>query len=130
MNQNLRPSTVSDETDSNHVSSYRTSTTADLHYFDNDFYLSLDKKISEFMGLEPFLGEVMQAQKYKPGQYFKEHWDFSILWPKSIKYIANGWVKEPGPQWYTWMMSKKVVRHGSNTEAYSQAEAWSTSCVE
>jgi len=28
MNQNLRPSTVSDETDSNHVSSYRTSTTS------------------------------------------------------------------------------------------------------
>jgi prolyl 4-hydroxylase len=28
------------------------------------------------MGLEPFLGETMQAQRYEPGQYYKEHWDF------------------------------------------------------
>ena len=28
------------------------------------------------MGNDPFLGESLQDQKYKPGQYYKEHCDF------------------------------------------------------
>jgi len=111
MNQNLRPSTVSDETDSNRVSSYRTSTTADLHYFDNDFYLHLDKKISEFMGLEPFLGEVMQAKKYRPGQYFKEHWDFFDPLTKEYKIYCE-WM---GQRTWTTMIYLNDVEEGGET---------------
>ena len=73
---NLRPSTVSDATDSCTTSDYRTSKTADLHYFDDDFYLGIDRKLTDIINLGPFLGEIMQAQKYEPGQYYKEHWDF------------------------------------------------------
>lgn len=72
----VRPSTVSDPEDDCVVSDYRTSETADLHYFDSPFFLSIDRKIADFMGLNPFLGETMQAQRYELGQYYKEHWDF------------------------------------------------------
>ena len=71
-----RPSTISNPTDSEVVSDYRTSQTADLHYFDDPFYLQIDKKITTSLGLDPFLGETTQAQRYEPGQYYKEHWDF------------------------------------------------------
>ena len=56
---NLRPSTVSDEKDTCKVSDYRTSKTSDLHYFQDPFFLSIDRRISEWMGLHPFLGETM-----------------------------------------------------------------------
>ena len=76
IDNNLRKSTVSDTDDTCHSSDYRTSSTADLHYFDNPFYLDVDRKLAEILDLRPFLGEVMQAQKYLPGEYYKEHYDF------------------------------------------------------
>lgn len=111
MNTRLRPSTVSDEEDSNHVSSYRTSTTADLHYFEDDFYLSIDKRISEFMDLEPFLGETMQAQKYDPDQYFKEHWDFFDPFSKEYKIYCD-WM---GQRTWTTMIYLNDVENGGET---------------
>lgn len=76
IDERVRPSTVSDPLDDCVVSDYRTSKTADLHYFNSPLFLNVDRKISDYMGLEPFLGETMQAQRYEPGQYYKEHWDF------------------------------------------------------
>ena len=78
IDDSLGPSTVADKTDSGLVSSYRTSSTANLHFLDDEFYLKIDQKITSFMGIDPFLGESLQAQKYKPGQYYKEHCDFFI----------------------------------------------------
>ena len=51
---------------------------ADLNYFLDPFYLSIDKKIANLMDLEPFFGETMQAQKYEVGEYYKEHYDFFL----------------------------------------------------
>ena len=76
INQSLRPSTVADPKDTSLISDYRTSKTADLHYFSSPFINSLDWKICKFMGLDPFIGESIQSQKYAPGQYYKEHHDF------------------------------------------------------
>ena len=50
ISQNLRPSTVADEDDTCLVNDYRTSKTADLNYFLDPFYLSIDKKIAKFNG--------------------------------------------------------------------------------
>jgi prolyl 4-hydroxylase len=72
----VRPSTVSNSEDKKITSDYRTSKTADLHYFHSPFVNSLDWKICKFMGLDPFLGETLQAQSYLPGEYYKEHHDF------------------------------------------------------
>ena len=54
ISSNLRPSTVADLGDTCLVNDYRTSKTSDLNYFSNPFYLSIDKKISNLMNLEPF----------------------------------------------------------------------------
>ena len=62
IDDSLGPSTVADKTDSGLVSSYRTSSTANLHFLDDEFYLKIDQKITSFMGIDPFLGESLQAQ--------------------------------------------------------------------
>ena len=76
ISKSFRPSTVADDGDTCLVNNYRTSKTADLNYFQDPFYLSIDKKIAKLMDLEPFFGETMQAQKYEVGEYYKEHYDF------------------------------------------------------
>jgi prolyl 4-hydroxylase len=111
INSNLRPSTVSDPKDECTVSDYRTSKTSDLHYFDNDFFLHIDRKISNYMGLSPFLGETMQAQKYEPGQYYKEHWDFFMPTTKEYK-VYCGWM---GQRTWTSMVYLNDVEEGGET---------------
>ena len=107
----LRPSTVSDPKDNCVVSDYRTSKTSDLHYFDNPFFLEIDKKISDFMGMEPFLGETMQAQRYEIGQYYKEHWDFFM--PKTKEYkVYCDWM---GQRTWTSMIYLNDVEEGGET---------------
>jgi prolyl 4-hydroxylase len=111
IDQNLRPSTVSDPQDACIVSDYRTSKTSDLHYFDNPFFLEIDKKISDFIGFSPFLGETMQAQRYEPGQYYKEHWDFFM--PTSKEYqIYCEWM---GQRTWTTMIYLNDVAEGGET---------------
>lgn len=111
IDQRVRPSTVSDPQDTCVVSDYRTSKTSDLHYFEDPFYLDIDKKISEFMGLDPFLGETMQAQRYEPGQYYKEHWDFFM--PHTPEYkIYCEWM---GQRTWTTMIYLNDVENGGET---------------
>lgn len=106
-----RPSTISNPTDDQVTSDYRTSQTADLHYFDDPFYLQIDKKITTFLGLDPFLGETAQAQRYEPGQYYKEHWDFfSPLTPEYKIYCE--WM---GQRTWTAMIYLNDVEEGGET---------------
>ena len=69
VDSNLRPSVVSNPEDNSKISSYRTSQTADLHYLASPIYNQLDKKICNFLGVNPFIGETIQSQRYAPGQY-------------------------------------------------------------
>lgn len=107
----LRPSTVSDENDSCLVSDYRTSKTSDLHYFDDPLYLSLDRRIVDTLGFYNFLGEIMQAQKYEPGQYYKEHWDFFMPTTKEYKIYCE-WM---GQRTWTAMVYLNDVEEGGET---------------
>jgi prolyl 4-hydroxylase len=107
----LRPSTVSDDADSCLVSDYRTSQTSDLHYFDDPLYLGLDRKIVDTLGLYSFLGEIMQAQKYEPGQYYKEHWDFFMPTTKEYKIYCE-WM---GQRTWTAMVYLNDVEEGGET---------------
>lgn len=111
IDQGLKPSTVSDLRDTGKVSDYRTSSTANLHYFDDDYYLYIDKKITEFMGLNPFLGESLQAQKYLPTQYYKEHWDFFDPFTKEYKVYCE-WM---GQRTWTVMIYLNDVASGGET---------------
>ena len=108
---NLRPSTVSDKTDSCVTSDYRTSQTADLHYFDDSFYLNIDRKLTDVLDLGPFLGEIMQAQKYEPGQYYKEHWDFFMPGTAENRIYCE-WM---GQRTWTTMIYLNDVEEGGET---------------
>jgi prolyl 4-hydroxylase len=111
IDQNLRPSTVSDPKDSCTVSDYRTSKTADLHYFGDPFFLSIDRKITDLLEVSPFLGETMQAQRYEPGQYYKEHWDFFSPTTKEYKVYCD-WM---GQRTWTTMIYLNDVAEGGET---------------
>lgn len=111
IDKNLRPSTVSDPKDSCTVSDYRTSKTADLHYFEDPFYLEIDRKLTDVLELSPFLGETMQAQRYEPGQYYKEHWDFFSPTTKEYKVYCD-WM---GQRTWTTMIYLNDVEEGGET---------------
>ena len=96
ISKNLRPSTVADDGDTCLVNDYRTSKTADLNYFLDPFYLSIDKKIAKLMDLEPFFGETMQAQKYEVGSTTKSIMIFFHPLITNLKHIVSGWDREPG----------------------------------
>ena len=107
----LRPSTVADSEDACIVSDYRTSKTADMPYLYNDFYAEIDKKITKCMGCDHFLGEIMQAQKYEVGQYYKEHWDFFKPKTREFKVYCD-WM---GQRTWTAMVYLNDVDEGGET---------------
>ena len=109
--EDLAPSTVADKNDTGLVSSYRTSSTANLHFLDDEFFLEIDKKITGYMGIEPFLGESLQAQKYKPTQYYKEHCDFFDPMTKEFKVYCE-WM---GQRSWTTMLYLNDVEEGGDT---------------
>lgn len=107
----LRPSTVSDPTDSCLTSNYRTSKTADLHYFNSSFLTYIDYKIASFLDLPHFQGETLQAQKYNPGQYYKEHCDYFFPLTKEFKTYTE-WM---GQRTWTFMVYLNDVEVGGET---------------
>jgi len=109
--RNLRPSTVADKDDTLLVNDYRTSKTSDLNYFTDPFLLSIDRKISKLMNLEPFLGETMQAQKYEVGEYYKEHYDFFSPFNHEFKTYCE-WM---GQRTWTTMIYLNDVEEGGET---------------
>ena len=108
---NLRPSTVADLEDTCLVNDYRTSKTSDLNYFTNSFYLNIDRKIANLLDLNPFLGETMQAQKYKVGEYYKEHYDFFSPFNREFKTYCE-WM---GQRTWTTMIYLNDVEEGGET---------------
>ena len=109
--QNLSPSTVANKDEENCVSSYRTSRSANLYYFHDDLYLAVDKRITDIMGLYPFLGESMQSQKYEIGQYYKEHHDFFYPLTKEYETYCT-WM---GQRTWTAMLYLNDVEEGGET---------------
>ena len=94
----LTDSTVADPNDSCLVNDYRTSQSASLGYFEDDFFLNIDKKLVNLLDLNPFIGENMQGQNIFQGNTIKNTMISLLLLHKNLKRIANGWVKELGQQ--------------------------------
>jgi prolyl 4-hydroxylase len=67
-----RPSEIAD---ANGDYAFRTSETCDLETSD-PLVMEVDRRISEFTGLDPLHGEPMQGQRYEIGQEFKAHTDY------------------------------------------------------
>ncbi len=107
----LTASTVADADDSCQINDYRTSQSASLGYFEDPFFLKIDKKISKLLNLNPFLGENMQGQKYFPGQYYKEHHDFFTPFTPEYKTYCE-WM---GQRTWTTMIYLNDVKKGGET---------------
>ncbi len=112
INKSTRRSTLANDTDSALTSDYRTSETADLHDFPAELILDLDEKLEDLMELDPFLGEALQAQKYSPGQYYKEHWDFFPPRSKKQYQVYCEWM---GQRTWTTMIYLNDVEEGGET---------------
>ena len=112
INKSTRKSTLANDNDDPMSSDYRTSQTADLHFFPEELIINLDEKLENFMELDRFLGEALQAQKYNPGEYYKEHWDFFP--PRSRKQykVYCEWM---GQRTWTTMMYLNDVSEGGET---------------
>ena len=67
-----RPSTIAD---SNGDYAFRTSETCDLNSAD-PVVGEVERRISEFVGIDPRHGEPLQGQRYEVGQEFKAHTDY------------------------------------------------------
>jgi len=112
INQSTRKSTLANDKDEAVTSDYRTSETADLHYFPTELILDIDDKLEALTELDPFIGEAMQAQKYTPGQYYKEHWDFFPPREKKQYKVYCEWM---GQRTWTTMMYLNDVEEGGET---------------
>jgi len=66
-----RPSEIADDAG---IANFRTSETCDLIEPD-PLVAEVDRRIVELLGLPPELGEVLQGQRYAPGQEFRPHTD-------------------------------------------------------
>ena len=105
-------SPLANDEDEYETSDYRTSQTADLDYFPSELIFDIDEKIERLIELDPFLGEGMQAQKYDPGQYYKEHWDF---FPPDNKKEYEVYCEWMGQRTWTTMMYLNDVEKGGET---------------
>ena len=112
IDESARKSTIANPDDSQITSDYRTSQTADLDYFPSELIFDIDEKIEKLIELDPFLGEGMQAQKYDPGQYYKEHWDF---FPPDNKKEYEVYCEWMGQRTWTTMMYLNAVEKGGET---------------
>jgi len=72
IDENRRPSTISDY---NGDPVFRTSETCDLSS-DLAVTQEVDRRVTEFTGLDPVHGEPLQGQRYEIGQEFKAHTDY------------------------------------------------------
>ena len=80
----LRRSTVTVPVDD---PDYRTSQTCDIGLIDDPFVGELQKRIANTLGIELSHAEVMQLQRYEPGEQFKGHTDY--FEPGSQEYAEN-----------------------------------------
>ena len=96
-----RPSTLYEGTERE---GYRTSNSCDVDPGDEDIQ-RIDQSICDLMGIEAARSEILQGQRYKPGQEFKDHHDFfhesEQYWPKEARaggqrtWTAMAYLNEP-----------------------------------
>lgn len=107
----LQRSSVASVDDSNRISDVRTSSSASLSYTKSDLYKEVNFRISYYLGLDPFLGEDLQLQKYNPGEYYREHHDYFSRFSKVYKTYTE-WM---GQRTWTFMIYLNTVSQGGET---------------
>ena len=112
IDESVRASTIANDKDELITSDYRTSQTADLENFPNEIIFDLEERIADLLELDIFLGEGSQAQKYHPGEYYKEHWDFFLPTEKKQYDVYCEWM---GQRTWTTMIYLNDVKEGGET---------------
>ena len=107
----LEPSFVANPDDSRIVSDYRTSSSSCFNYKETKVGVNLDLKIARYLGLDPFIGEWVQGQKYESGQFYKEHHDFFHPFTEEYKTYTE-WM---GQRTWTAMLYLNDVEDGGET---------------
>lgn len=90
---------------------YRTSYSGDMDPHD-PFILRLQRRLDDFMGLQPEFGETIQGQRYLPGQEFKAHNDW--FHPQSRYWQIEE--SRGGQRCYTCMVYLNEVEEGGTTD--------------
>lgn len=89
----------------------RTSYTGDVDSSD-PFIRMIERRIDDFLGIDPDFGEVVQGQRYEPGQQFRAHFDY---FDTSAAYWSTE-VKRGGQRSWTAMGYLSAVEAGGATE--------------
>lgn len=106
-----RPSTLTNPNEPDQ--SFRTSQTCDLGLIDNQPLIrEIDRRISEYMGMETERSETIQGQFYQVGQQFKTHTDY--FEPNTPEY--DRFAGELGQRTWTFMIYLNEVSSGGETE--------------
>lgn len=108
MNGHFRPSEI---TVSNGDDGFRTSSTCDLGYQDNDFIREIDERIARTLGIPREYSEIIQGQKYEVGQEFKAHTDY--FEPNTEEY--QRFASELGQRTWTFMVYLNSTQKGGET---------------
>ncbi len=80
----LKPSQLAGAKSADNI---RTSSTCELAFLDNELVMEIDKRIVSALALGAGENEVIQAQHYNVGEYYKPHYDFFP--PGSPQYKAH-----------------------------------------
>lgn len=105
----LRPSEIAAQSG---YEGFRTSTTCDLTYLNNDAADRIDQKIIDCLGIQIGTTEIIQAQHYDVGQQFKAHHDY--FEPGSESYLKYS--KDGGQRTWTFMVYLNQECEGGETE--------------
>lgn len=109
--QEKRRSTVADPDDSGLIGNYRTSSTASLSQLKHPVINTVNNKLRDLLDLDLFLGEAIQGQKYRPGEYYKEHNDYFHPRTAELKTYTE-WM---GQRTWTTMIYLNDVEGGGET---------------
>ena len=94
-----------------YIEAYRTSWSGDVDGSDT-FVRSIERRLSDLLGIDLAFGEAVQGQRYEPGQEFREHCDWfdtnAGYWP--------GEVNRGGQRSWTAMVYLNEVESGGQTE--------------
>lgn len=108
--EHLRPSEITGDKDE--YPDFRTSSTCDLPFLNNEDADKVDQKIINAMGLGIGEDEIIQAQHYDVGQEFKAHTDF--FEPATDEYKEHS--KTRGQRTWTFMIYLNEACEGGETE--------------
>lgn len=89
----------------------RTSYTGDVDPFD-PFILMLQRRIDDLTGIDPAFGEMIQGQRYEPGQEFRGHYDHFL----PSQHFWDTEQKRGGQRSWTAMAYLNAVEEGGTTD--------------